>query len=1177
MPEAFNLTKNEEKILDFWRENKIFEKSLEIRKKAKRFVFFEGPPTANGRPGMHHLIGRAFKDLFVRYKTMRGFLVERKAGWDTQGLAVEIEVEKELGLKNKKDIEKYGIGRFNAKARESVWKYKDEWERFTERIGFWLDMRHPYITYEPNYIETLWWIIKEIDKKGLLYQGHKVLPWCPRCGTALSSHEVAQGYENITETSVYVKFHLLPGQKFGERKEYETGDSAYILSWTTTPWTLPGNVALAAGKNIKYSAVRVDGVGELLIVAENLVDTVFKGRKVEKVHTFTGSGLIGLEYKPLFDVKALKTAKAYKVYPAEFVTTQDGTGIVHTAVMYGEDDYQLGAKLGLPKHHTVDEQGKFTIDVEKFQGQYVKDAESGIIDYLKNKNLLFKTQAYAHDYPFCWRCKNPLLYYAKNSWFVAMSKLQRELIKNNHKVNWIPQHLRDGRFGEFLKEVKDWAFSRERFWGTPLPIWHCAKCNKNLVIGSLAELEKNRFRPKNTYYILRHGESTKDAGGPAKMLISSKLKNDKYDLMPEGVEEIRKAIVKIKKEGGVDLIFSSPFIRTKHSAQIAAEELSSKVQVDHRLVEHDLGITMEGKPHALSWLETKNLKFNEKLSDGESWFDVKKRMFEFLSEIDKKHEGKKILIVSHGTPLWVLECAVKNFTNQEIIDGQDRGYLRYGESRKIDFQNLPYNKSGDLDPHKPYIDDIFLKCAKCGQKMTRVKEVADVWFDSGSMPFAQWHYPFENKTEFKNNFPADFISEGIDQTRGWFYTLLTVSTLLDEGPAYKNVVSYSHVLDENGKKMSKSLGNIVDPWQVIDQSGADPVRWYFYSVNAPGDSKLFSVRDSLKQPKSFTTTILNMLNFFHLYDKLNPNEYSALAQGENILDEWVLSRLNKTISQITSAMDKYDPTSASRLIESFAVGDLSNWWLRRSRERFQRPKNQAQLELALNLLRHMLLELSKVLAPFTPFLAEHLYKKLSGLKESVHLDDWPVADNKSVDDKLEKEMERARNDIAQGLAQRKEKNIKVRQPLYFLTVVGGRFNKGIERLIQDELNVKEVRYEKKTKPESDDAPMIADVVKLDTQLTPALIAEGYAREVIRQIQDMRKEAGYGLSDKIFAAWETNNKDAISAIRKFEGEISRAALLKEFTKERRTGLAFDVEKEFNLAPGIDFWLGVRIKK
>lgn len=1118
-----DLKKIEEKILKFWEDRDVFMRSVEARKGRKRFVFFEGPPTANGRPGIHHFIGRVFKDLIPRYKTMRGYYVARKAGWDTHGLPVEIEVEKELGFKNKKEIEAYGIAPFNAKAKASVWKYKEEWQRFTHRIGFWLDMSQPYITYDPRYIESLWYIIAQINKKKLLYEGHKVLPWCTRCGTALSSHEVAQGYQEVTDTSVYVKFKTERGT---------------ILAWTTTPWTLPGNVALAVGPEIDYVLTK-DGY----ILAKARVEAVLGTVAIEK--EFKGSELLGLKYQPLFDVKHLHNKKSHQVYAADFVTTTDGTGIVHTAVMYGEDDYELGKKMGLPMHHTVGPDGHFTKDVPDLEGQYVKKAEKTIIELLEKRGQLLKTEPYLHSYPHCWRCKTPLLYYAKDSWFVAMSKLRKKLQKNNSKINWVPAHLKEGRFGEFLKEVKDWAFSRERYWGTPLPVWKCGHCKAKRVIGSYEELEEHRYRKPNTYILLRHGESTKNTPD----IIQGMLEHDHHHLTQAGRDQVTDSIQKIKEAGGVDLIYSSPFLRAKETAEIVAKALDIPVHVDDRLKEIYDGMEREGKP-ILDY--RKDWTFDTKEADGESWREVWIRMSRALCDLDKQHEGKRILIVSHGDSLWLLKGFLLSLHEDQIKKTEDF-YPKKGIPEFFALKNFPYNEHGELDPHRPYIDEIALKCSDCGNAMHRVKEVVDVWFDSGAMPYAQWHYPFsaqggsasggENSLSlFKASFPADYIAEGIDQTRGWFYTLLAVATLLGYKAPYKNVISYSLILDEKGKKMSKSVGNVVNPFDVIEQFGVDPARWYFYSINSPGDNKSFALADLAKIQRGFLTTLMNCLRFFELYDEPGAAHKEPKVRPLEPLDDWILSRLHHTIETVTKALEAYDPTLASRTLEYFVVEDLSKWWIRRSRDRFPRSAE---------FLRYLLIETSKLLAPFIPFTAEHIYKQVSNRSESVHLEDWPKVKSKYLNPELEVAMVKAREVVTIALGLRKAANIKVRQPLASISVKE-KIDERVQSYILDEVNVKAILF----------APSQTEAVTLDTTITESLKIEGYAREIARAIQEMRKDAGYQMGDKVDVFWEGSHPDVKAAI----------AQLKDL--QNKSGDTFDVQKEFELASGVTVWLGIK---
>ncbi|MBI3589534.1 MAG: class I tRNA ligase family protein, partial [Candidatus Liptonbacteria bacterium] len=745
----FNLPEAEEKVLDYWKKNRIFERSLERRQiaprqnsgrakgKSRKFVFYEGPPTANGRPGIHHVLARAFKDVILRYKTMRGYYVPRRAGWDTHGLPVEIQVEKELGLKSKKDIEKYGIAEFNRKCRESVWKHKDEWERLTERMGFWLDMKNPYVTYEKDYIETLWWIVAQFWKKKLLYKGNRIVNWCPRCGTGLSSHEMAQGYKTVTDEAAYIKFKLKRQATRDKRQVLNAikGD-VFILSWTTTPWTLPGNVALAVGEKINYVMLEVEKLdvggpkkGEVLILAKERLEALgIQGKIIKEVK---GKDLIGLVYQPLFEVKPLESKNSYKIYGADFVTTTEGTGVVHTAVMYGEDDYKLGVKMGLPQHHTVDEAGKFTKDVKGLAGLYVKakETEKKIFDYLTKNNNLLKTESYKHEYPHCWRCSTPLLYYARVSWFVAMAKLKKKLWKNNETINWTPEHVKNGRFGEWLREVKDWNFSRERYWGTPLPIWECKKCEHREVVGGIDELSMLAKEDSNVYWAMRHGE----AEGNVRAIIDSG--NQHFRLSTIGRDQAKRAAEKLKAKS-IDIIFASDLTRTRETAGIVAKVLGIKrVVYDKRLREINLS-SLSGQPvdEYRRRLPIEEERFSKHAVPGaESLRDVRRRSWEFLSEVGKKFKRKKILFVSHEDTIWMLAEIANGWSEKITADKKEKnGEVFMGPAEFLDFKvkSLPRDETGLVDLHRPYVDEVVLRCVKCKGEMRRVKELADVWFDS---------------------------------------------------------------------------------------------------------------------------------------------------------------------------------------------------------------------------------------------------------------------------------------------------------------------------------------------------------------------------------------------------------------------------------------------------------------
>ena len=1181
-----NFPKIEQKILKFWQENKIFEKSIEQRAKARNFVFYEGPPTANAKPGIHHVLARIYKDIICRYKTMQGFKVERKAGWDTHGLPVELEIEKKLGLKSKKDIEKYGIAKFNKKCQESVWAYKKDWEKLTERIGFWLDMENPYITYTPEYIETLWQIIKQIYQKGFLYQDYKVVPYCPRCGTSLSSHEVALGYKKIKEPAIFVKFQI-PNSKLQTNSKFQIlNHKTYFLVWTTTPWTLPGNVAIAVNPNFTYSKIKTNG--EILILAKERIKACdINGKIIDEIQ---GKELLSLEYEPLY--KFIEPdKKSWFIVGGDFVSIKDGTGLVHMAPAFGEEDMAVGKENNLPVLLNVDEEGKFKSEVRNWAGLYVKDADPLIIEDLKNRNLLFKEELYEHDYPFCWRCDSPLLYYAKESWFINMQKVKEDLIENNQKINWIPAHLKEGRFGEWLREIKDWALSRERYWGTPLPIWQCQKCGYREIIGSKEDLISQKFS-NNRYLLLRHGHSIMNE---KEIIISTLPEKIKCLLTEKGEKETREAVKKLKT-AKIDLIISSDLLRTRQTAEIIGKELGIEPIFDKRLRDIQAGI-YEGK----TLLEFQEFwgdfeeRFTKRPEGGESYNDVKKRIYQFLKEIDRKYNGKRILLVGHQRVFAMLEGAIRGLPTKEFFEKIESHKIKTGELREIEFKSLPYNEDGELDFHRPYIDEIKFYCPHCGAQRThshvpirisrgqrpsegyshamkRVPEVIDCWFDSGSMPFAQYHYPFENPegkpsasygAGKKLPFPSDFICEAVDQTRGWFYTLLAISTLLGKGPAYKNVISLGHVLDEKGEKMSKSKGNVVDPWQIVEKYGSDATRWYFYTVNQPGDSKLFSEKEVEECLKRFIITLWNCYIFFDTYGKFFSRSLKIfpVPNSKNILDRWIISRLNELIQTVTDNLDKYDVTGAARNIENFVINELSLWYIRRSRRRFQKPKTKNELKETSETLNFVLLTLSKLAAPFIPFLSEEIYHFVRlHLTKSVHLENWPKANKKLVNKKLEKEMEKVRGIVAQALSERAKAKIKVRQPLNELRIKNYELKKEMKllELIKEEVNVKKIAFGK--------------TLKLDTKITPELREEGIIREVIRNIQEMRKKANLTPKDRILIQYSAL-PSLSDILKKNQNTILKETLANSLEFISKEKASFDEEKEIMINQE-KLWLAIK---
>jgi len=1122
--ERFNLPAIEEKVLEFWKKNKIFEKSLE-KDKEKSFVFYEGPPTANGRPGTHHVLARVFKDIVLRYKTMQGFYISRRAGWDTQGLPVEIEIEKELGLKNRQAIEDYGIDKFNQKAKESVWKYKDEWEQLTERIGFWLDFDQAYVTYDNKYLESLWWIFQQVDKRGYLKKFYKVIPFCMRCQTPLSSHEMGQPevYKLVEDPSVYIKFKIK-----GTKNEY-------LVAWTTTPWTLPANVAIAVHPELTYAKYKVGD--DYLWSANELPET--EAKIVEQVK---GKDLAGKKYEMLY-----KNKGSHEVMTADFVSAEDGTGLVHMAPAFGEEDLNVMRKKmkesDIPV--TIDENGIMAKGLPG-AGKFIKEADEDIKADLQKRNLLYHQTTIEHEYPFCWRCSQPLIYLARQSWFFEMSRLRKELGKANEQINWVPGHIKEGRFGNWINEAKDWAISRDRYWGTPLPIWECQKCDHHQVVSSLDDLNKYSV-DQNSFWLVRHPEATHNSEG---WISSGKRADKKSKLTEKGFKEANK-LAKFFKTKKIDAIYASPYQRTKQVAEIISEVVGVPIIYDDQLVELNSGIfngdTIESYHR---FFDDPLEHFSKTPSKGENLNDLKKRMLEFFNKINKKHNKKNILIVSHGDPLWMLQAALEGWSNEEALD---RGSLETGGKVQVQANNWPFDDQGKLDLHRPYIDKVTLKCLKCKGKMKRVSEVADVWFDSGSMPFAQWHYPFENKEliDKEDQFPADYICEAMDQTRGWFYTLLAVSTLLKKKLCYKNVISLGLILDKKGQKMSKSKGNVVDPWELINKHGADALRWYFFTVNQPGDVKKFDEQDVGKALRRSLMLLYNSYIFLETYNNKNHKSGSK----KNILDKWVKARLNDTVMKVTNQIEEYQVVDAAKEVESF-IDDLSRWYIRRSRKR---PE-------ALPILQETILVVNKLIAPFVPFFAEALHqsfrKKAKGvdLKLSIHLEDWPKADKKLINKNLITTMEEVRRLASLALAKRAAAGIKVRQPLASLTVKDLQIkDKELLTILADEINVKSIKK---------DSNLEEDIV-LDIKITPVLQKEGWVRDLVRSVQGLRQDTSLRPHDKInlFLSVPDSLKKAVESDKQFAADINATEIHFKKSEKAEAGLSTKIGNQ-------EVWLGLK---
>ncbi len=1135
-----SIVKKEERILQYWDQNKIFEKSIIQNKKNKIFSFYDGPPFATGLPHYGTLLPSFIKDTVLRYQTMQGLSTKREWGWDCHGLPIENLIEKKLKIKSKKEIEEIGVKKFNQACKDNILSCKEEWKDFIKRIGRWVDMEKDYKTMNIDYMESVWWGFKQLWDKKLIYQGYKSMHICPRCETTLSNFEISLGYKETQDISIIVKF------KIRDKK------NNFFLAWTTTAWTLPGNTALAIDPDLFYCKIKIKDtksqIDEYLILAKDRLKIISQEYTI--IEEFKGNKLINLFYEPLFDYyyndKSIKNKKnGWKIYPAEFIKSNEGTGIVHIAPAFGEEDMLLGQKHNLPFIQHIEENGCFKKEIKNWAGEQVKPQENHlktdqkIIAWLNKNNQLFSQEKIKHRYPFCWRCNTPLLNYATSSWFIQVTKIKSALIKNNQQINWLPKHLKYGRFEKWLTEVKDWAISRSRFWGTPLPIWKCQKCENITVIGSKKDLLKQKFST-NQYHILRHGQTIYQT--KKRDIIYPCFGNDSVELTKQGEAQIEK-VAKILKKEKIDLIFSSDFLRTKQTANIIAQKLKLKIVFDKRLRDVNLGVWhgKSKKEFYQVFPRTEEKRFYERPLEGESWLDCKKRILNFINEINQKYQNKKILIISHGDVLWLLEGAMKGLENKQYFH---LPIIKVGEIKKLNFKNLPYNERGELDFHRPYIDKIKFKCSKCNQEMERITEVFDCWFESGSMPFAHIHYPFENKKNFEENFPADFIAEGLDQTRGWFYSLLVLSTALFNKPSFKNVIVNGLVLAEDGRKMSKSLKNYPEPMEVINKYGSDALRYYLLSSPLVSAKPLkLSIQKIDQVVKKNILILLNVCQFYQTYSSDNlqtPLQIQEKEFSKNLLDQWIISKLHSLVKEITQTMNNYKVMQASKPIQIF-INDLSTWYLRRSRKRLKQ-KNSLDKQEAEKTLFYVLKKLSIIIAPFMPFLAESVYLNLKNrhkqnfkdFKESVHLEKWSEINNNLINKNLEQEMEEIKKIISQALAQRKQANIKVRQPIASLKIKNQKSkikNKELLELIKQEVNVKKIIFDSGIKKE----------LEIDTKITPKLKKQGYVREITRIIQKLRKQQGLTPKDRIIIQLLTNNKEIKEIIKQEEKYLKEVTL------------------------------------
>jgi isoleucyl-tRNA synthetase len=1122
----------EEEILAFWKDQRVFERSVEKRAPKGDFIFYDGPPFATGLPHHGSLLSSIIKDVVPRYKTMRGYRVPRRWGWDCHGLPIESLVEKNLGLKTKKDILEVGIEKFNETARSLVLQYVDEWRTYIDRVGRWVDYDNSYKTMDNTYIETVWWTLEQLNKKKMLYEGRKVLMYCTHCETPLAKAEIAQDntYKDVTEESVTVKFKLRNPQKHG------LPENTYVLAWTTTPWTLPGNVGLAVGPDIRY--VYIEKNGAYVVMAHDRLSTLAPDASV--LGEFPGRQLVGAEYEPLFSVPAITNhkGKKYLVLPADFVTTTEGTGIVHTAVMYGEDDFALGQKEGLPMVQLLNANGTYNDLVPEFiRGEYLKKGERMIKEDLENKNLLFAREMHTHSYPHCYRCGTPLIYNAVGSWFINIQKIKQKMLKENERINWVPAHLKQGRFRHIMENAPDWTISRNRFWASPLPIWKEKGGKELIVVGSVEDLLKKTKRSGNSYFVMRHGEAMHNIDH----LWDSAGRPDNH-LTERGRQMVRDSAEALKKHTDIDMIIVSPIVRTRETAKIVQEVFGlhdAAVMVDERLKEMQVGV-FDGHSIVSFHAQYPRLAelFDTAPEGGETYTNIRKRTGDLLFEVERRYAGKKVLFVTHESTGWMLDTVAKRWSLDECrADANDKLYLRSSEWKPVDFVPYPHNANYELDLHRPYIDAITLVDDR-GRTYERIPEVIDCWVESGAMPLASNHYPFENKEKFNptrmlglwpKGYPADFIAEYIAQTRTWFYYMHAVGVGVFGKLAFRNVVSTGTILAGDGSKMSKSKGNYTDPLVVMDQFGADALRLYLMgSVVMSGEDFNFKDEDVREAHNRVIGILWNCYKFFDLY-KHEWDGKTEAKSSTHILDQWVLSLLGKTRDTMTAAFDAYDMPTAVKALRLF-IDDYSTWYVRRSRDRVK-GDDARDKQYALATQREVLTMVAQLCAPIMPYIAEAVYRGIGGAKDSVHLSAWPEA--MTVKEELLKDMEQVRAVASAGLQEREKAGIKIRQPLNMLTVRSLPQNLALYALIGEEVNVKQVVED----------TSLSSLVVLDTVLTDELKEEGVVRGLVRRVQEWRKEQGLTITDRPAYTLAVNAEE-LSVAQKYRDTIMKEAGLSQ---------------------------------